>query len=215
MLVAQRKEKFALRNQRLEVLHLGDHALARSQAEESVALFRREGKDTFGLTTWLSALGNVAMTQEDYVAARSALEESVAISRKSGDAWGLGMPLTDLGAPVFRQDDHERAEALLKESLTVLQALGERWFIMRSLELLAAVVSVRGDHERGPGCSGRGRRCARRSELPCCRTTAPTTSGESSPPRAGLAEENFAAAWAEGRTMTSEQAVEYALSETP
>jgi len=187
----------------------GDYAVARPLAEESVALFRK-GEDKFGLGITLSRLGITALAQGDYAVARASLEEGVAICRKIEDDWALALALRNLGIGAFRQGDYERAAVQLRESLTVLGEPGNPLY-MQNLELLAAAVSMRGDHGRAAWLFGSAealRQAVGAFVLPLYRAE---YDGGVAAARAGLDEGAFTAAWAEGRGMTPEQAVEYAL----
>jgi predicted ATPase/DNA-binding SARP family transcriptional activator/DNA-binding CsgD family transcriptional regulator len=192
------------------VLGQGATAVARSLGEESVELFR-ESNDEFGLATSLATLGIIALTREEYGAAQSSLEESVAICRESGDDWALSLALRNLGIVALKQGDYEQATAWLGESMLALQeprgGLG-----LVNLDLLAAAVSLRGDHEwatRLFGAAEAVREAVGVSVIPSIRTD--YNRGVAAA-RAGLGEAAFAAAWAEGKAMPLEQAVEYALS---
>jgi non-specific serine/threonine protein kinase len=191
----------------------GDYALARPLAEESVELFR-EGEDKFGLGITLSRLGITALAQGDHAAAQAALEEGVAICREIEDDWALALALRNQGIGAFRQGDYEQAVVQLRESLAVLQETGNPLY-MQNLELLAAAVSMRGEHGRAAWLFGAAealREAAGAFVLPLYR--AEYERGVATA-RAGLAEAAFSAAWAEGRAMTPEQAVEYALEPSP
>jgi predicted ATPase/two-component SAPR family response regulator len=195
----------------LEMLARGEPAVARSLAEESVQIFRTIG-DEFGLSISLANLGAIVLDQGDHALASSLLEESVEISRKAGDDWMLSLPLRNLGVVVFRQGDHDRAEALIKESLFLLRELGDKLYTSRGLECLAAVVSMRGDHGRAARLFGAGEalREAIGASVPFHLVD---YDGAIAGARDTLGEEAFAAAWAQGREMTMEQAVAYALDE--
>jgi DNA-binding CsgD family transcriptional regulator len=187
----------------------GDYSAARPLAEESVDLFR-EGDDKFGLAITLSRLGITALAQGDYAAAQAALEEGEAISREIEDDWALALALRNLGIGALRQGEYEQAVARLRESLEVLRETGNPLY-MQNLELLAAAVSMHGDHRRGAWLFGAAealREAVGAFVLPLYR--AEYDHGVAAA-RAGLDEEAFAKAWAEGRTMTPGQAVEYAL----
>jgi DNA-binding CsgD family transcriptional regulator/tetratricopeptide (TPR) repeat protein len=187
----------------------GDYGAARPLAEESVELFR-EGEDRFGLGITLSRLGITALAQGDHAAARAAHEEGVAICREIDDDWALALALRNLGIGAFREGDHEEAMARLSESLAVLQETGNPLY-MQNLELLAAAVSMQGNHRRAAllfGAAEALREAVGAFVLPLYlaeydRGVAVAT--------AGLDESTFAAAWSEGRAMTPEEAVEYAL----
>lgn len=204
---------YALHFLGLAVLGQGEPVRARSLAQESVEIFRK-GEDEFGLAQSLSTLGLVIMAQgEDYALASSLQEESVAISRKTGDYWVLSLALRNLGFAAFRQGDYDRAVALFKESLAVLRQLGEKFFTTRSLEYLAAVLAMSGDHGRAARLFGAGE--ALREEIGAAVLPFYQVDYDHgvAVAQAQLGEEAFAAAWAQGRAMTPEQAIEYALEE--
>jgi predicted ATPase/DNA-binding NarL/FixJ family response regulator len=190
-----------------------DPSVARSLGEESVRLFR-QCDDAFGLATSLATLGITALTQEDYAAARVSLEESVATCRESGDDWALSLALRNLGITALKQGDHERAAARLGESLLALKEAKSTFGLM-NVDLLAAAVSMGGDHERAArlfGAAAAAREAVAVYMMPSVR--ADYDRGVAAA-RAGLGEAAFDAAWAEGKTMPPERAVEYALEQSP
>jgi DNA-binding CsgD family transcriptional regulator len=111
----------------------------------------------------------------------------------------------------LRQGDYDLAVARLKESLEVLRETGNPLY-MQNLELLAVAVSMHGDYRRGAwlfGAADALREAVGAFVLPLYRAEYDLGVAAA---RAGLDEENFAKAWAEGQAMTPEQAVEYAFS---
>jgi predicted ATPase/DNA-binding CsgD family transcriptional regulator len=191
------------------MLGQGDPTVARSLGEESVELFRKTD-DAFGLATSLATLGLIALIQRDYAAARVSLEESVAICRRSEDDWALSLALRNLGILALKEGDHERAAALLGESVLVLQE-PKSAFGMMNLDLLATAISMRGDHERAArmfGTAAAAREAAGISMVP---SVLEDYDRGVAAARAGLGGTAFDAAWAEGKTMTPEQAIDYAL----
>jgi predicted ATPase/DNA-binding CsgD family transcriptional regulator len=191
----------------------GEYALARPLAEESVDLFR-QGEDKFGLAITLSRLGITALAQGDHAAARAYLEEGVAISREIEDDWALALALRNLGIGAFRLGDYERSATWLRESLAVLRDTGNPLY-MQNLELLAAAVSMQGEHGRAAWLFGAAEALREKVGafvLPLYR--AEYDLGVATV-RSGLDEATFSAMWLEGRTMTPEQAVEYALDPSP
>ena len=136
----------------------------------------------------------------------------MAQSRAIGDRWALSLPLRNLGIVALRQGDYQHASALLKESLAILQETQEKWFISRSLETLAGVTALAGDHECAARLFGAGealREVVGASVLSFYR--ADYDRGVAAA-RAGLEPTDFDRAWAEGRALTWEQAIRYALS---
>jgi DNA-binding CsgD family transcriptional regulator len=180
-----------------------------------VELFRQE-TDTFGLAMSLGRLGSAALAQGDHAAARASLEESVEICRETGDDWVLALALRNLAIAAVRQGDYELAAAQLGESLSVLREPQEKIYTTQSLDSLAVVVSMQGDHRRAARLFGAAkalREAVGASVLPFYRADYDLGVVTA---RAGLGEEVFEEAWEEGRAMTPEEAIEYALgSEMP
>jgi DNA-binding CsgD family transcriptional regulator len=149
----------------------------------------------------------VAESQKDYAEAKVLFEESVALFRDLGDPWGLSLALRHLGYVSSGQGDYERAAALFKESLVLCGELGEKWFSSMCLEDLAVVAGLAGDHRRAVQLLGAAEElrevvgAAVRSLYRADYDRTVATAG------AGLDEAAFAAAWAEGRAMTLEQAI--------
>lgn len=100
---------------------LGDFATARSQGEESLALFSESGDDS-GKARALGLLGVVLGSTGDAGGGLGLLEESVALARQAGDDWCLADALAALGRARIQQDEVASARACFQESLEV--ALG-------------------------------------------------------------------------------------------
>ena len=197
-----------------EMIAQGDAGTARSLAISSVEMFRSSGRDRFGLAVTLATLGIADMTLEDYGAARRALIESAAISRETGDNWALSLPLRNLGIVAFRQGDCAEAVKCLKETLRILRDLKEKWFISRSLETMAEVCAFQADYGRAARLFGAGevlREAVGASVLPFYRRD--YDRGVEAV-RKALGEQALSANWAEGRSMTLDEAIGCALAES-
>jgi len=189
-----------------------DHQAARALHEESLAIRRVLG-DWQGIGDSLNSLGSSASEQGDYAAARALFEESLAIQRDLGDRQSMALSLNALGHMAFAQGDNACARALHEETLTIYRELGDRRGIARSLVGLAYVAFAL-------GCPGRAARIWAGAER------LRETIGETLPPsdcadynrrvaaaRAAIGDGSaFDSAWQEGRAMTLEQAIEYALN---
>jgi two-component SAPR family response regulator len=193
--------------------HQGDPAVARPLAEEGVRLFREDGGDRWGLAIALTNRAIVAEAEADYELAISLFEDSAAILRELGDKWPLSIPLRHLGTVALRRDDYVRAERLYKKSLASLRELGEKWLISLCLEELAGVACAQGQHARAARLWG--------AEKTICEAIGATVRAlyradyerGVAAARAGLGEKAFEAEWAQGRAMTLEGGIAYALDE--
>jgi DNA-binding CsgD family transcriptional regulator len=112
------------------------------------------------------------------------------------------------------QGDRERAASPFEEALRLLQGRGDKVGIAYSLLGLAGVAVSRGLPARAARLWGAAEALREADGLPLSPLVRSLSDYEDdlADARAGLDERSFAAAWAEGRAMTLEQATEYALS---
>jgi tetratricopeptide (TPR) repeat protein len=102
----------------------------------------------------LAGAGRLAYRQGDYSAARSLLEESLALRREVGDKAGIAWSLTHLAMAqlqqmvVSGQGDYSTARSLQEEGLTLHRELGDKWGIALSLEQLGILSYLDGDYSR-------------------------------------------------------------------
>ena len=93
----------------------------------------------------LNVAGSLAFHQTDYPAARTLLEQSLALSRVLDHRKGIALALNNLGAVAIEQGDHPTARALYEESLALLRELGDRHVAAGVLGNLAMVAHECGD----------------------------------------------------------------------
>lgn len=189
----------------------GDFAVARALLDEALVRSRASGNRVWEART-LNNLARMSFYEGDYETSRSLHEESLTKGREVDDSWATAIALGDLGDVAQAQGDGIAALTFYKESLALWQRVGDERGIAQSLEglaiqaaarsqadgavrLLAAAAAVRETISELPSLS-------RRDILDRLLETA----------RAKLGGEAYAAAWAEGRAMSLDQAVEYALS---
>jgi tetratricopeptide (TPR) repeat protein len=94
----------------------------------------------------LDNLGVVAREQGDYAAARSLLEESLALSREIGDKQGIAMSLDNLGIVAQGQGDYAATRSLHEESLALRREIGDKQGIALSVGNLGLVALEQGDY---------------------------------------------------------------------
>jgi predicted ATPase len=192
------------------VLRMGDFALARPWLGEGLAIQRSLGerRPTFSLVS----LGELAFHEGNYEQARAYLEEGLAVSRETGEYHFSLWAFVRLGYVALRQGDARRARAIFAESQRQFNEASSKIGVVFALEGLASLAAARGQPERAVRLLGWAD--AMRAAV-----------GERRPPveqadldrdlgtvRSQLDEAAFAAAYAEGRAMTIEQAVAYALT---
>jgi hypothetical protein len=176
------------------------------------------------------------MLQGDYAAALAYHEESLAISRELGDQRFVAIELHCLGTLARYQGDLETARARDTEALRLHHALEDRGQLMLCLVGLGCVAVMTGEKAsrngptpqaigggealgveswfaRGARLFGAGEALRDASGGVLWSEERPSYERCVATARAGLGEEAFAAAWAEGRALSLDQACDLGLGE--
>jgi DNA-binding CsgD family transcriptional regulator len=189
----------------------GDYPLASALLEEAIALYRETGS-TEGIAYSLRHLGVVRHYQHDYTQAVELLEKSLALFRDLKVIEGTAYALTGLGSTLHHVGNHERARRLYEESLTLSRDFGIKWAILECLYGVASVIASQGLPERAARLFGAAEVLRDGIDYSLPLPDQADNEDAVTAIHAALDDKTFAAAWAEGRAMTLEQAVEYALS---
>ncbi|MEO7804025.1 MAG: tetratricopeptide repeat protein [Actinomycetota bacterium] len=188
----------------------GDLPAARALWEECVSMVRPTDNRRLA-AAFIHGLGETARAQNDLVAAGPLLGESLAISRELGIPILIAGPLASLGLLARAEGNTLQADSLLREALTLVRDAGLRPQIPESLELLAGLAADKGELERAARLFGAAEtmRQTAHSSIP------PVSRGDYDNDVAllhnGLDEALFDKAWHEGKAMTIDEAVEFAL----
>jgi len=190
----------------------GRYAEAEEQGLKSLAIFQELG-DKFMAGQVLNVLGELARLLGDYERAGKFYEESLEILRELGSRFTLAAPSFNLAWVALHGGDYRKAKVLFEESLKLYKEDGNKNAMTDCLSGFAAVLGVIGRPEQAARLLG-----AVESLLESI-----GMSGRMDPSdqkefdhyvaaaRAHLDEAAFAKAWAAGRAMALEQAIEYAL----
>jgi predicted ATPase/class 3 adenylate cyclase/DNA-binding CsgD family transcriptional regulator len=183
-----------------------DQALVRALLEESLALLREVGYKE-GIADSFILSGQLALSQGDAATANSLAEESLVLNRDIREPQGIAESLWLLAKVATVQGDHMTARTLYMQSLTIAKEGNYKWDIALYLVGLAGVVAAQGEPAwaaRLYGAAEALRDANSMSIVPVYRAEYERSVAAT---RAQLSEQTFAAAWAEGRTMTPEQAL--------
>jgi len=184
----------------------GDQTRVRSLLEECLVLSREIGFKE-GIAASLLYLGQLELSQGDGATARSLAEESVVLYKEMGHQHGTAESLSVLGKAVAAQGDYDAARRLYEESLTISGELGEKWVIAVCLVGLGEVVAAQ--QKLAWAAQLWGAADALRDALGIAIPPVELADYERSlsAARVHLGERVFATSWAQGRTMTPEQAL--------
>jgi tetratricopeptide (TPR) repeat protein len=202
---------FSLRALGWVALDEGDLPTARSLIESALAIWRELG-DPGRIGGSLPWLAKVDRHEENYEEAQILVEEGLTLARRAGVPIAVARGVLELGLLLVRQSEYPAARAAFEEGIRIGQEIGSTSSAIRCFEGMAQLAWAQGEPRRGARLFGAAEalREVLRFPLPpvdrvdydC--VPAITTA---------LGEEAFAAAWAEGRALTIEQAVVYALAD--
>lgn len=187
-----------------------DDALA--LAEEGLALLREED-DKSGIAQALTNLGELARLQGDLLRANEAYEECLNVAREIGDRLREAIVLINLGLAAQNEGDATRAEALFKQSLTL--ALEIRHLVLKvdDLAYLAGAAEALGHLKRAARLFGAADALYDAYGFSLQSGDLPAWEHSRASVREQLDEATFNALWAEGKAMSLEEAIAYALEE--
>jgi predicted ATPase/DNA-binding CsgD family transcriptional regulator len=201
----------------LMTLQQGDTERASALFEEALVLYREVG-DRWGLSSVLSHLGIIRLRQDDHALAVRYFEEALEIAREIGDRLIGSIALYNLALEESReQGDYERAARLYAEGLGLAVEMGDRANAAYCLEGLAGLISARDEPSRATRLLGASEALLELVGTPRYVQAQARVLYERAVEslRSRLGKETFEAAWAAGRSMTPERAIEYALEESP
>jgi tetratricopeptide (TPR) repeat protein len=188
----------------------GDYELARSLFEQTLKLARKENLPGLIVVT-LNQLGDLAQRRGDYADAGVLFAECAQRNRQVRLNNILAVSLVKLGQVALHEGDHVRARPLFEEALTIYRQLELTDRFVIALAGLAGVAGVAGKHQQSARLFGAVEAIYGApgwEMIPAARALYDRIIALV---RSQLDEATFNAAWAEGRKMTLEQAIEYAL----
>lgn len=189
---------------------IGDYEEAHAFQTESLAIAREVG-NRFAIAVASHNLGNVARDTGNYELARSLYEEALEIVTEMEEISHISSSLNNLANLALHVGDHSRALDLHRQGLEIRGRLGNKMLIAESLIGIASVEIALDSLERGARLLG------------CAEGLADSTGGKFDPMErklydraltmlsATLDEGTVKEARQDGRNMSLEDAVQYAL----
>jgi len=191
-------------------LYQGDYERATQLCEETLTLSRELGNKSL-TGTQLNHLGVVARMKGDYARAIALHSEGLALFRELGDKWNIAMALWPMGQVHIKQRDYSRATECFMEGLVLCRDVGDRFVSQGCLEGLARVASARGHYKRAARLLGAVEELHKRLGYHRALGIQASHERHVASMRAALGDTTFAAAWAEGQSMTLQEIIKYAL----
>jgi non-specific serine/threonine protein kinase len=189
----------------------GDDQAARPLYEESIARFRTVG-DRWLLAMALSWAGDLALVQEDYATAGAWFEEGLALAREVGSPVYAGYNLAGAGAVALLRGDPPRAAARFGEYVALARELAARRGVAVGLAGLAGAAAAQGRAARAARLLGAADALQEAIGFALDPSERAVHDRAETTARGALDEAAFAGAYAAGRALPWEDAVDDALA---
>src|SRR5215217_2660055 len=208
-------ESFAQGGLGLMALARGDFEVATEHLEKALPLCHEACED--GLAAQVHVwLGTVLLLQGDHDGARLRFEEGLALGHSMGDRLSICNALFNLAQLALAEGDYEAAFRRFEEGIAPSEELGDRGNIACILEALGVVAGARGEAIRAARLLGASEALISAIGLrghPYYRPDRALYERINAGARSTIGDEAYEAAFSEGRAMSPEQAIEYALEE--
>jgi len=187
----------------------GHYARAEEQFMKGLAKFQELG-DRFSVAYVLIGLGELTRFLGDYQRAGKFYEQNLEIYRELGGRFTLAWPFLGLAWVSLRKGDYRKAKTLFEDSLKLSIEDSNKSVITLCIAGFAGVLGMTSKPEQAARLFGAVKFLLESIGRPADRKD---FDHYLAAVRSQLDETAFAQAWTEGRAMTLEQAVDYALSE--
>lgn len=191
-----------------------DEAL--SELQQALEVFRQT-HDVRNVGFTLVNLARTAYRQNDMALAQQYLDLSLSHSRQIGDEWGIAFSLEIQALLLRSQGEFARATELLKESLQLSAQQENKQGIVNCIGALAGIAATHGDVTRAARLFGASETLREAMGAQMGAGDAAEYERYLQMMRAQPEGERFEDAWAQGRALTMQQAIDQALetTETP
>ncbi|HEX2739398.1 MAG TPA: tetratricopeptide repeat protein [Rubrobacter sp.] len=192
----------------------GDYEQAKQLYEEGLALSRDLGGAEL-LGAYLISLGYEYLLEGDPERATTLNEEAAELYRKRSRRGLLQIALDNLGWAALVRGDHQEAEVLHEESLVLCRELGDKLNGSESMEGLACAAGAEGQAGRAARLFGAAEALREAAGYKQATRARSLREPYLTAARSRVNETDWAKAWEEGRSMTFEDAIAYALEKGP
>jgi predicted ATPase/DNA-binding CsgD family transcriptional regulator len=188
----------------------GDFKAARDFYNDALATSRKAG-NARGVAVTLSYMGRLAIKEGKHALARTLLKESISLREGMGDQRAKHWDLGYLGINALESGDFAAARAHLKESLAIARTLDLTIGVATSIAYFAALAAAQSDGIRALRLEGAAEALAESAGAAPVRMTRPIVERWLERSRQELGVERCATYAKEGRAMSRENVIEYAL----
>ncbi len=183
-----------------------DQAVVNPLLVECLALSQEVGFKE-GIAAYYCVSGQLALREKDLLTARMLAEKSVILYREIGHRHGTANALALLGKIYTTEGNYAAAQTLYEQSLAISGELSEKWVATVFLVALGEVVAAQRQLAWAAQLWGAAEALRDAIGIPIPLVERADYERSVSATRVHLGERAFAAAWAQGQSMTLEQAL--------
>ena len=191
----------------------GNYEQAAERYEEGLAA-SRTARNPGAIASGLYGLGKTAWAQGDYVQAIKKFAAALAISRETGNKFETSSALQGLGKVAQSRRDYATARSHYMEAIVLRREISDRFSAAFNLEAIATLATVQKQLEQAARLFGVAETLHPAIRFEMFAVERDEHDQAVATTRAALGEKAFMAAWEEGKKMTLEEAVAYALEES-
>ena len=200
----------ALHNAGMVAFDLGDAATALKQVTESGTVYRKLG-DTCNVVLGLGVQGMALVALGDLTMAQARFDEGLNLAREVGDKSGTNTSLWGLGMVAVEQGSLDQARQLLREPLIACWELGNKEFTLYILGTWAKLILAEGSSQRVGTLLAAIAALRQSFGMPMVPREQVEHDHLVELAQAGCGQDAWSQAWEEGRAMSLDEAVKFAL----
>jgi hypothetical protein len=186
---------------------------AKEYATKGLSLLK-EHSNRFGYSMVLFALGMGARFQGRFADAREQFTILLPVFSAMGDHHRMNMIHSEVAHMERLEGHYEKALQLYKDTILEWKRLGHRAAVANQLECFAFIAKIQEQPERTAKLFGAAERIREIIDIPMNSMEQVEYDQQVADLRAGMNETEFNALWSEGRAMTMERAIQFALEVT-
>jgi len=189
----------------------GDPKTAQVYGEEGLQLLKEQGNH-WAIAYALLGMGRFAARQGNYAEARSRFEDCLPLYTTLNDWHRTSMVRSEVAHLERRQGHIAQARPLYRETILEWQNLGHRAAVAHELECFAMIAKAQEEEQRAAQLFGAAEALRENIHIPMTPLERVEYDHEVNDLRNNMDEAAFAKAWADGRTMSMEQAIALATA---
>ena len=150
------------------------------------------------------------MVQREFEKAREKYTIAMQTMLEIGSTRNVTMIKSDLAHILRYEGNYPEAISAYHETIIEWKRMGHRAAVAHQLECMAFIAKSMGQTEKAARMLGAAEALRQRIDIPMAPQEQAEYAGEVADLKANMDEKEFASLWADGRTMTMEQAIAYA-----